>query len=253
MLYSLLFLLAAFESLAQATEGYSLLPKPSRRRQSTTCDQTYGNGSIPCGGLDSPWCYNPNLGQTCCPLDSGFCNDGSYCAPVAGYCCFEDEDLASCAQRAGFDLPNVANYRITDPSPTMTGPMRVSRTFTVTPFLTANPVPTPTGIPDSDGEISMEPFDESFDEPPMGLQTTFTVKFPTTCHQTLPLSASVVVQITNASASRSTLASISTSPSVQASMPVSTLVHVSVAVKQSQALIGPIFVVAIASVFVVFV
>lgn len=58
--------------LAEASEIYHHLPLPlppsaaSRtRRQVTTatCDQTYGNGSIPCGGSDSTWCYNPSLGQ----------------------------------------------------------------------------------------------------------------------------------------------------------------------------------------------
>ncbi|KAI1356841.1 hypothetical protein F5Y01DRAFT_309386 [Xylaria sp. FL0043] len=144
MLYLSLLLLPAFGLLAQATEGYSPLSMPSRRRQLMTCDQTYGNGSTPCGEPERQLCYNPGLGQTCCKLDGGFCNEGSYCAPVAGYCCLEDEDLTECAERAGFELPNAAvnDYSATSGS-AVVAPARVSRTFTVTPFLTPYPGPTP--------------------------------------------------------------------------------------------------------------
>ncbi|KAI0540773.1 hypothetical protein GGR58DRAFT_511492 [Xylaria digitata] len=247
MLHSLLFVLPAFELLVQATEGYSQLSTPPHRRQLMTCDQIYGNGSIPCGGSDSTWCYNPNLGQTCCPLDSGFCNSGSYCAPVAGYCCFEDEDLATCAERAGFDLPNgTANSRIPDPGPVMAGPSRSSRTFTVTPFLTAGPRPTLTNTPDPDGDLSGWPSNDPFEEP-FDAQT-FTVELPATCHETRSFSASVVVQISNTTVSLLTPTSTSVLPSVEASTSVLPLVRVSIAVKEGRSLIGSILVVAAVSV-----
>lgn len=33
------------------------------KRQTATCDSTYGEGSEPCGGDDSTYCFNPNQGQ----------------------------------------------------------------------------------------------------------------------------------------------------------------------------------------------
>ncbi|CAK7208203.1 hypothetical protein SBRCBS47491_000012 [Sporothrix bragantina] len=49
-------------------------------------------------------CYNPSIGQSCC-ADNGYCDRGQYCAPVAGYCCLDSEDLQTCATNAGFQLP----------------------------------------------------------------------------------------------------------------------------------------------------
>lgn len=52
--------------------------------------------------------------QTCCATDSGFCDAGRYCAPVAGFCCLEGEDLETCAKNAGFELPiSVSNATAT--------------------------------------------------------------------------------------------------------------------------------------------
>lgn len=63
MLYSSLFLLTAFELLAQAAESYPQFLTPAQKRQVMSCEQTYGNGSIPCGGEDTTTCFNPGLGQ----------------------------------------------------------------------------------------------------------------------------------------------------------------------------------------------
>lgn len=63
MLFSLLFLLPAFGLPAQAAEGYTRFSGLSRKREVMTCDETYGNGSIPCGESESSWCFNPTLGQ----------------------------------------------------------------------------------------------------------------------------------------------------------------------------------------------
>ncbi|KAI0914694.1 hypothetical protein F4823DRAFT_633913 [Ustulina deusta] len=246
MLHSSLFLLPAFELLAQATESYSPLSTPSGRRQLVTCDQTYGNGSIPCGGPESTWCFNPNLGQTCCEREGAFCNDGSYCAPVAGYCCFDDEDLVTCAARAGFDLPNSAvNDYITNPDHTVATPTRVSRTFIVTPFLTADPGSTPIYMPDSDAQPSTEPR--------MDFVTKFTVNFSAACHKTSSSSAPGIAQITNVSASSSKRPSMSASPSTQPSASGSPLVQVSIAAKGNDGRIGAIFVMVVAGVFAILV
>ncbi|KAI1760982.1 hypothetical protein GGR53DRAFT_525564 [Hypoxylon sp. FL1150] len=75
------------------------------KRQTATCESTYGAGSEPCGSEDSGFCFSPSQGQTCCATDSGFCDAGRYCAPVAGFCCLEGEDLETCAKNAGFELP----------------------------------------------------------------------------------------------------------------------------------------------------
>lgn len=63
MLHSILLLVPAFGLVAQATELYWPLPTQYSEGQLMTCESTYGNGSIPCGGPESRWCFNPSLGQ----------------------------------------------------------------------------------------------------------------------------------------------------------------------------------------------
>ncbi|KAK3335373.1 hypothetical protein B0T19DRAFT_6391 [Cercophora scortea] len=74
------------------------------RNKLKSCEETYGLGSMRCGDESSTFCYNPSIGQTCCKADNSYCSGGKYCAPVAGYCCNNDEDLATCARVAGFEL-----------------------------------------------------------------------------------------------------------------------------------------------------
>ena len=47
--------------------------------------------------------------QSCCDTDFGFCPQGTYCAPVAGFCCEAAENLAACAAAGGFTLPASAS------------------------------------------------------------------------------------------------------------------------------------------------
>lgn len=61
--------------------------------------------------------------QTCCADDSGYCDGGTYCAPVAGYCCVNGEDFGTCAENSGFELPT---------SLSSTWTTTVTRTTTVT-------------------------------------------------------------------------------------------------------------------------
>ncbi|KAI1779508.1 hypothetical protein F4818DRAFT_436814 [Hypoxylon cercidicola] len=110
------------------------------KRQTATCESTYGAGSEPCGGDGdaSGFCFSPNQGQSCCAIDSGFCDAGRYCAPVAGFCCLEGEDLETCAKNAGFELPisvSNATVRATYPAALQT------------PEVTTIPGPTKTIIP----------------------------------------------------------------------------------------------------------
>ncbi|KAI0843025.1 hypothetical protein F5Y06DRAFT_292013 [Hypoxylon sp. FL0890] len=126
-----------------AQEKYARISVMQLKRETVTCEQTYGNGSQPCGGAESTFCFNPSNGQSCCATDSGFCGSGKYCAPVAGYCCLEGEDLATCAQNAGFTLPGSSSNTSSVDSPdtaqstAVTGP-----TLTVVPFLKESSVPT---------------------------------------------------------------------------------------------------------------
>ncbi|KAI1757294.1 hypothetical protein F4782DRAFT_526053 [Xylaria castorea] len=204
MLHSILLLVPAFGLVAQAIESYSPISVPHPKRQLMTCEHTYGNGSLPCGGPESTWCFNPGLGQTCCQ-DSGFCDSGSYCAPVAGYCCLKDEDLATCAKHAGFDIPSSAIEHTTTGAST-----GAVRTFTVTPFLAANPRPTPVNAPKSGVQGMLEPSIEPL--------TEFATKSPTTCHRLPAISTPMVIQISNASASTPIPSPKSGSPVVQVSI-----------------------------------
>ncbi|KAI5920050.1 hypothetical protein F4810DRAFT_713919 [Camillea tinctor] len=118
-----------------ARENYAPVFPVGQKRQLMTCEQTYGSGSMQCGGMDSRFCFNPNLGQTCCEQDSGYCEQGTYCAPVAGYCCVEGEDLVTCAKNAGFDLPNSASISMAASAPVTAAPTVNRPVLTVTPFL----------------------------------------------------------------------------------------------------------------------
>ncbi|KAI2613535.1 uncharacterized protein GGS25DRAFT_4024 [Hypoxylon fragiforme] len=131
--------------MALVQERYARVSVIRLKRQTASCDQMYGPGAEPCGGEGSNYCFNPTVGQSCCAIDRGFCDTGKYCAPVAGFCCLEGEDLATCAQNAGFTLPsNSTTPPTTDRVPadvtSMAGP-----TVTVVPFLdaTSTPMPTP--------------------------------------------------------------------------------------------------------------
>ncbi|KAG4439883.1 hypothetical protein IFR05_004659 [Cadophora sp. M221] len=76
------------------------------KRALLTCLETYGGGSITCGGVDSLFCYDPTLGETCCAMDNGYCKAGDFCAPVAGFCCTIGEDPETCAIRLDYTLPS---------------------------------------------------------------------------------------------------------------------------------------------------
>ncbi|KAK1769544.1 hypothetical protein QBC33DRAFT_556836 [Phialemonium atrogriseum] len=100
-----IFPLAALLGAAAATTGHQRTGLASAKRGLMTCEETYGQGWGRCGDETSIFCYNPSLGQSCCPTDFGYCDAGSYCAPVGGYCCVDGENLATCAKNAGFSLP----------------------------------------------------------------------------------------------------------------------------------------------------
>ncbi|KAI0164721.1 hypothetical protein GGR57DRAFT_209735 [Xylariaceae sp. FL1272] len=143
-------LLSLFAVCAQTTDDLSALSIRLSQRQATlSCAETYGNGSIPCGAADSGLCFNPSLGQTCCPLDNGFCGKGTYCAPVAGYCCAESEDLQACARNRGFALPDTATSSSGIDLPTSGSATGISRTFTVTPILPVTSEPVVAGAVDA--------------------------------------------------------------------------------------------------------
>ncbi|KAH8910926.1 hypothetical protein BR93DRAFT_300576 [Coniochaeta sp. PMI_546] len=96
---------------ANRQESYAAAVHPTHvaslhtKRDLLTCEQTYGENWIQCGAADSTFCYNPTEGQTCCAQDAGYCDAGTWCAPVAGFCCLDGEDVSTCAREAGFDLP----------------------------------------------------------------------------------------------------------------------------------------------------
>ncbi|KAK3903080.1 hypothetical protein C8A05DRAFT_33194 [Staphylotrichum tortipilum] len=76
-----------------------------------SCEETYGTGWERCGDQTSRLCYSPAFGQSCCEVDNGHCGKGTWCAPVAGYCCLDGEDLETCARNAGFELPATKEQR----------------------------------------------------------------------------------------------------------------------------------------------
>ncbi|KAK0118985.1 hypothetical protein ONS95_007852 [Cadophora gregata] len=92
-------------TLASVT-NHSRMNAAKPKRALLTCLETYGGGSVDCGGQDSLFCYDPTLGETCCEMDNGYCVAGDFCAPVAGYCCTNGEDPETCAARLNFTLPS---------------------------------------------------------------------------------------------------------------------------------------------------
>ncbi|KAH7417124.1 hypothetical protein BKA64DRAFT_768911 [Cadophora sp. MPI-SDFR-AT-0126] len=99
-------LAATFANLSLATlTNHSPMKRLQPKRALLTCLETYGGGSVNCGGDDSLFCYDPTLGETCCELDSGYCKAGDFCASVAGFCCTVGEDPETCAARLDFTLP----------------------------------------------------------------------------------------------------------------------------------------------------
>ncbi|KAK0631856.1 hypothetical protein B0T14DRAFT_13565 [Immersiella caudata] len=107
---AVLLAVGALTSPAMGAEQKHLggIPPHVLRRQFISCQETYDESWIPCGDERSPFCYSPALGQSCCKTDNGYCDVGTHCAPLAGHCCLDHEDLASCAMNAGFELPSGA-------------------------------------------------------------------------------------------------------------------------------------------------
>ncbi|KAK1834876.1 hypothetical protein QBC39DRAFT_368954 [Podospora conica] len=96
---------------ATAATGAVVAPGLAARSDLMSCEETYGGGWIPCGDeQSSKFCYSPLLNQSCCATDNGYCDVGTYCAPVAGHCCIDGEDLATCALNAGFQLPGDGEF-----------------------------------------------------------------------------------------------------------------------------------------------
>ncbi|KAH8161940.1 hypothetical protein CIB48_g6309 [Xylaria polymorpha] len=180
MLHSILLLVPAFGLVAQATELYWPLPTQYSEGQLMTCESTYGNGSIPCGGPESRWCFNPSLGQ-------------------------DNEELSICARTEDSDMPSSAIEHST--ITTSTGAIR---TFTVTPFLAANPKPTLTNTPKSNVEGMLEPSIEPL--------TAFVAGSSTICQGKPAISTPMVIQISNTSASHPAQFPTSVSPVVQVSI-----------------------------------
>ncbi|KAI2470011.1 hypothetical protein F4781DRAFT_430748 [Annulohypoxylon bovei var. microspora] len=148
MLVLSLMLLAWFGLFALAQEKHVHI-SVVHKREAVSCEQAYGNGSQPCGGPESTYCFNPSSGQTCCAADNGFCDAGKYCAPVGGYCCFEGEDLATCARNAGFTLPaSISNTTSTGANAIAEPKIVASPTLTVIPFLKETSVPASVDIQD---------------------------------------------------------------------------------------------------------
>ncbi|KAL1838278.1 hypothetical protein VTJ49DRAFT_2849 [Mycothermus thermophilus] len=83
----------------------SLATVSNMTRHDMSCAETYGAGWKQCGNITSKKCYNPGLGHSCCGVDNSYCTKGTWCAPVAGFCCLNSEDLKACARNAGFKLP----------------------------------------------------------------------------------------------------------------------------------------------------
>ncbi|KAK4181023.1 hypothetical protein QBC36DRAFT_342407 [Triangularia setosa] len=77
-------------------------PTTPKSQQFMSCKRTYGPGWETCGNeTTSRFCYSSEQGQSCCAVDNGYCERGTWCAPVAGYCCLDGEDLETCARNAG--------------------------------------------------------------------------------------------------------------------------------------------------------
>lgn len=135
---------SAFATLAPASSTFhSPIIQPLLKRGYQTCAQTYGGGSITCGDINSLYCYDPTLGETCCLLDEGYCKAGDFCAAVAGFCCHDGEDPLTCAIRQSFTLPAPFS------TPT-TAALISSSSAVVTPTATSLPLlPTATDIADA--------------------------------------------------------------------------------------------------------
>lgn len=101
----------------------------------------------------SPWVPLTDHEQSCCQTDFGFCGAGTYCAPVAGFCCLDGEDLVTCATKGGFTLPASVLPGAVVPDAASTGggliPASTAAGGSLVPETAATP--TPAAVPPSDG------------------------------------------------------------------------------------------------------
>ncbi|CZT03456.1 hypothetical protein WAI453_012326 [Rhynchosporium graminicola] len=116
---------SAITSLAYVTT-HSPVKGLKSKRALLSCLETYGGGSVTCGGADSLFCYDPSLGDTCCSMDNGYCKAGGFCAPVAGFCCTNGEYPGTCV--AGLNFALLAPYLISSQMAVSTSAPSISAT-----------------------------------------------------------------------------------------------------------------------------
>jgi hypothetical protein len=95
-----------FGIVRRQDEGYQ--PDEAACGEGNTCAEACGAGYETCAPAnDQIHCFNPTVGEICCPdLSGSSCEAGYYCtADTQGetWCCPEGMDLATCASEYGID------------------------------------------------------------------------------------------------------------------------------------------------------
>lgn len=88
----------SFGSMIKRQGGY--YPTTHTCGQGTTCEEACGAGQITCPSTSGLYCYDPAIGDTCCPDGTGnSCSVGYFCtSDSAGntYCCASGMSLSDC-------------------------------------------------------------------------------------------------------------------------------------------------------------
>lgn len=92
----------ALFGLARREEQPGYQPEEAACNEGNTCEEACGAGYQTCSSGDSQvHCFNPTVGEICCPDKSGnSCEEGYYCtADTKGetWCCPDGMELAACA------------------------------------------------------------------------------------------------------------------------------------------------------------
>ncbi|KAF2275219.1 uncharacterized protein EI97DRAFT_81529 [Westerdykella ornata] len=87
------------DSLGKRQNGY--YPSTSYCGPGDTCEESCGPTYKTCPSKEDLYCFDPTIGEQCCPdLSGNSCDEGYYCTndpEGVTYCCPNDLDLSNCA------------------------------------------------------------------------------------------------------------------------------------------------------------
>ncbi|KAH8820512.1 hypothetical protein F5884DRAFT_52395 [Xylogone sp. PMI_703] len=145
----------AFGLMGRQDAGYP--PSQSLCGSGDTCAEACGPTYVQCPSNEGLSCFQPSLGQTCCPDGTGnACDEGYFCTKDTSggtWCCPDGMDLATCA--AAYSL--TGSLVSETATPTSSLPPSTSAPASTTASTSSTPSQPPSSSPSSSSTPSLTP------------------------------------------------------------------------------------------------